>query len=118
MAPGGRNKFSSFVPVIMASVDYYVPRAGVVETAGTGAVERIFALVNILTGLIGAFAFLSLIAAGYLYIASCGDERKVEAAKRLTGAAIAALVMVVLARAVTEFLLQALQGIAFPGISR
>lgn len=108
MAPGGRNKFSSFVPVILASVDYYVPRAGVAESAGTDAVDRIFALVNILSGLIGVFAFLNLIAAGYLYITSCGDERKVEAAKKLTGAAMAALVLVVLARAITEFLLQAL----------
>ena len=78
------------------------------EEAGTAAAERVFALVNILSGLIGVFAFLSLIMAGYLYTVSCGDEKKVEAAKKLTGAAIAALILVVLARTIVEFLLYAL----------
>lgn len=90
------------------NINDYLPSDSTVSQAGPAAVERVFALINILSGLIGVFAFLSLVAAGYLYVVSCGDEKKVETAKKLTGAAVAALVLVVLARAVTAFLLNAL----------
>ncbi|SMB96364.1 hypothetical protein SAMN00808754_1466 [Thermanaeromonas toyohensis ToBE] len=95
--------------IVIGTVDIqnFLPQPSQVDAAGEDAVGKVFALVNILSGLIGVLAFLSLIAAGYLYIASCGDEKKVEDAKKLTGAAIAAIILVVLAKMITEFLLYA-----------
>ncbi|MGI9951321.1 hypothetical protein V3F56_03075 [Moorellaceae bacterium AZ2] len=91
--------------VLYRGIENFTPDLGRAETYGTAAAEWILALANILSGMIGVFAFLALILAGYMYVLSCGEEKKTEAAKKLTGAAVGAVAMVVLARLIAQFLL-------------
>jgi len=62
-------------------------------------------IINQILNLIGILFFLLLIYAGYLWMMARGKEEQIEKAKNITREVVIALIIILLARVLTEFLL-------------
>ena len=62
-------------------------------------------IVNFLLSLLGIVFFLLMVYAGYLWMTARGNEEQIEKAKKITKEAIVGLLIIVLARIATEFIL-------------
>lgn len=67
--------------------------------------ESLIGIINPLITLIGIIFFLLLIYAGYLWMTARGNEEEVTKAKKITREAIIGLIIILLARLLTEFIL-------------
>lgn len=76
-----------------------------VKVVGDPFLAGIFALLNALLTFTGIIFFLLLIYAGYLWLNAHGREEQVEKAKKITREVVIGLIIIVLARILTEFIL-------------
>jgi len=63
------------------------------------------AVVNFLLNFIGIIFFILLIYSGYLWMMARGNEAEVEKSKKITREAITGLIIIIIARLFTEFLI-------------
>ena len=81
----------------------------VLPPAGSGADPLLFGLITIINYALTFTAivfFLVLIYGGYLWMMARGNEQEVEKGKKITRDAIIGILIIVLARVITEFILQ------------
>ncbi|MCD4760616.1 pilin [bacterium] len=69
--------------------------------------ETIAGIVNIILGFLGILATLIVLLGGFKWMTSQGNTEKVDEAKKLIGAGIVGLVIILVAYAVSRFILQA-----------
>lgn len=67
-------------------------------------------VVNIVLGFIGMIAVIIILLAGFRWMAAAGNEDKVMAAKKMLGAGVIGLVIVLAAFAIAQFMINALYG--------
>jgi len=73
--------------------------------------EVIGAVVKVVLSILGLVATILLIAGGFMWMTSGGNEEKVGKAKQLMGAAIIGLVIVLIAYAAATFIVEGLTGV-------
>lgn len=94
----------------IAGSDFDLPGAG---GAGSGADEArdfIQNIINVFLSLVGIIAGAMLIYGGFQYITAAGDEQKAERAKRIILYAIIGLIVIGLAAAIVNFVIDAFSG--------
>lgn len=74
-------------------------------------------IVNIVLGLMGLVAVVLIIVGGFQWMTSGGSEEKIKKAKGLMGAALIGLVIVVLAYAIANFVIDQLTNITDPNFN-
>lgn len=62
-------------------------------------------IINVLLGLLGIVAVVIVIAGGFLWMTAAGNEEKVDKAKKLLGAGIIGLIIILCAYAIARFVL-------------
>ncbi|MCH7759518.1 hypothetical protein IID20_04125 [Patescibacteria group bacterium] len=104
-----------FVPLMVAAQDL---GNGFLENLGTEAgygdaslPEVIGNVIKILLSLLGLIAVVLLIAGGFIWMTSGGNEEKIKKAKQLMGAAIIGLIIVIAAYAIATFVIGQLVGV-------
>jgi len=65
----------------------------------------LFKIINSLLNFIGVIFFLLLIYAGYLWMTARGNDEQIEKAKKITREVVIGLIIIVLARIITELIL-------------
>ena len=84
------------------------------NTAGYGnaGLESVVGnIIQIVLSLLGLVAVILIIIGGFKWMASGGNEEKIKDAKKLMGAAVMGLIIVVLAYAIASFVIDRLSGI-------
>jgi len=84
------------------------------NTAGYGnaGLESVVGnIIQIVLSLLGLVAVILIIIGGFKWMASGGNEEKIKDAKKLMGAAVVGLIIVVLAYAIATFVVDRLSGI-------
>jgi len=72
---------------------------------GDPFVDGLFQVINSLLTLIGVIFFIVLIYGGYLWMFARGNEEQITKAKKITREVIIGIIIIVLARVFTEFIL-------------
>lgn len=67
--------------------------------------DTIASIINVALGLLGIVCVVIVIAGGFLWMTAAGNEEKVEKAKKLLGAGVIGLVIVLCAYAIATFVL-------------
>lgn len=75
-------------------------------------------IINAALGFLGIIVVLLVLYGGYLWMTSGGDERKVETAKKVLKNSVIGLIIIILAFAITRFILLQLENAAFGGGGR
>jgi len=75
------------------------------ETGDNPFIKPLIVVLNQLLNFIGVLFFLLLLYAGSLWMNAKGKEEEIEKAKKITKEAIIGLVIIIMARLITEFLL-------------
>jgi hypothetical protein len=70
--------------------------------------EMAAAIINVILGFLGIIAVLLILYAGFLWMTAMGDEGKVETAKKLMGAGIIGLVIILMAFGIAQFVMNAI----------
>ena len=65
-------------------------------------------IINFLLSFIGLLFFLLMLYAGYLWMTARGNDEQVQKAKKMIREAVTALIIILLARIITEFILTAI----------
>lgn len=82
---------------------------------GTNAfVDSLFKILNSLLTFIGVIFFLLLIYAGYTWMMARGNEEHVEKAKKMTREVVIGLIIILMARIITELALTQIGGVTKP----
>lgn len=82
---------------------------------GDPFVYGLFQIINALLTFTGVIFFLILIYGGYLWMMARGNEEQLTRAKRITREVIIGIIIIILARIITEFILSQIgSGIATP----
>ena len=68
------------------------------------------AVVNVLLGFLGIIAVLIILFGGFKWMTAAGDESKIDEAKKLIGAGIIGLVVILAAFGIAQFVIAALHG--------
>ena len=101
----------AFFPVAASASDQW----GINDFTGTNIAlgskplrETIGGVVNIVLGFLGILATLIILLGGFKWMTSQGNTDKVDEAKKLIGAGIVGLVIILTAYAISRFVLQSL----------
>ena len=76
-----------------------------------GLSEIIGNIIQIVLSLLGLIAVVLIIAGGFQWMTSGGNEEKIKGAKKLMGSALVGLVIVILAYAIAAFVIGRLSGV-------
>ena len=90
----------------------YVENIGTTIGATTPLPQAIGRIINIILSVLGLIATVLIILAGFQWMTSAGNEEKIAAAKKLMMAAIIGLIIVLLAYAISAFVMGKLAGVA------
>lgn len=71
--------------------------------------ETIATIINVLLGILGIVCVVIVIAGGFLWMTAAGNEEKVEKAKKLLGAGVIGLIIILAAYAIAKFVLGQIQ---------
>ena len=74
--------------------------------------QGLIIIINFLLTFIGLIFFVLLLYAGYLWMMAKGEEQKLEEAKNITREAVMGLIVIIIARVLTEFILTAIGQVA------
>ncbi|MDX9893606.1 MAG: hypothetical protein RB292_04335 [Patescibacteria group bacterium] len=88
-----------------AAIDASVGGGESVDTSGDPFLTGLAVIINSLLTFIGIIFFMLLIYAGFLWMTARGKEEQVDKAKRITREVVIGLIIIVLARIITEFVL-------------
>ncbi len=80
---------------------------GAPDSIGTGQVEQVLGVVYVAAGMV---AVLMIIFGGIRYVGANGDSSQIQAAKNTIMYAVAGLVVVIMAAAITSFVIQGVTG--------
>lgn len=86
-------------------------KAANLSTEGRNLPTVIGRIINIALGILGVLFLCLLLYAGWLWMTAMGDTKKTQTAKDLIIAAISGIVVIVLAYAISNFVLTSLSGI-------
>lgn len=93
-----------FLPGVVSAVEIANP-------LGTEDVQTVLKnILNALFEIIGVVAVAMIVYGGFQYMISGGDEKKVENAKKTITYAVIGLIVVILAGAIVNFIIKAVQG--------
>ena len=70
--------------------------------------ERIGAVINVVLGILGVILVIIIVYAGFLWMTARGNDEQVQKAKKIIREAITAIIIILLARIITEFILTAI----------
>ena len=98
--------FALYAPAVLAQ-----PTNGGLDTFGTNTnlgtdvpvIETVANIINILLGFLGVIAVIIIIVAGFQWMTAGGNEEKIAGAKKMLGAAIIGLVIILAAYAIAQF---------------
>jgi TRAP-type C4-dicarboxylate transport system permease small subunit len=89
--------------ITVSASDLHLSGAGVPQAVGSGEVASLLGLAYTAAGIV---AVLVIIIGGVRYAASNGNASQVEAAKNMVLYAVVGLVVVIMAAAITQFVIQ------------
>jgi len=76
-----------------------------------GMEEIIGTIIQIVLSLLGLVAVVLIIAGGFQWMTSGGNEEKIKSAKKLMGSALVGLIIVILAYSIATFIISRLAGV-------
>ena len=99
--------------IVLAQVGGGLPNNGGMDDLNVNLgnqplIETIGQLINVILGFLGVIAVLIVLLGGFKWMTSGGNEEQIGAAKKLMGAGIIGLIIVVLAYAIATFIINAL----------
>src|SRR3989338_2663757 len=93
---------------LQKAVDQAYGGGQAVSYGETTFAQGLIIIINFLLTFIGLIFFVLLLYAGYLWMMAKGEEQKLEEAKNITREAVMGLIVIIIARVLTEFILTAI----------
>ena len=105
------KKFISAISAAMLYAPAALAQNGGLDTFGSNTnlgtnvpvIETVANIINILLGFLGVIAIIIIIVAGFQWMTAGGNEEKIAGAKKMLGAAVIGLVIILAAYAIASF---------------
>ena len=99
------SAFALYAPAALAQTNGGLDTFGDNTDLGTNVpvIETVASIINILLGFLGVIAIVIIIWAGFKWMTAAGNEEAISGAKKMMGAAVIGLVIILAAYAIAQF---------------